>query len=151
MIHISYQNWIEQHSKKHSQIVAKLLQNNQNISDEEIIEYFSYDNMQKYENDFCPLYKENKKCHDIDELNCYLCGCPNFRLEDTKSHCNINSKYGAKITAKDGFIHQDCSGCGIPHQKTFIKKYFDRDWQKIMQNVINTNNIKDEEIKEQGK
>jgi len=38
-----------------------------NLSDDEIIKYFSYDNMVKNELDFCPLYKDNKKCHNIED------------------------------------------------------------------------------------
>ena len=52
------------------------------LSDEEVIAYFKFENMVKKEPDFCPLYKDNKKCHDMKELNCYLCACPNFRFDD---------------------------------------------------------------------
>ncbi|MCD6173729.1 MAG: hypothetical protein J7J96_08090, partial [Sulfurimonas sp.] len=95
----------------------------------------------KHENDFCPLYKDNKKCHDMESLNCYLCACPNFRFNDDGikkiedktqySFCNINSKYGKQGVYGDK-IHQDCSGCLIPHGKFYVKKQFDLDWKKIM-------------------
>ncbi len=129
---MSYKQWIEKHSLKHKKIMDKL----DLLNDDEIIEYFRYENMVKKEPDFCPLYKNNKKCHNIDDLNCYLCGCPNFRITDTKSYCNINSKYGSKTIGKDGFEHQDCSKCLIPHKETFIKKYFNRSWKNIMKNTI---------------
>ena len=45
---------------------------------DEVIEYFKFENMVKNEPDFCPLYKDNKKCHDMEDLNCYLCACPNL-------------------------------------------------------------------------
>ena len=125
---MSYKKWLQEHYKKHKSIVDKLI----NKSDDEIISYFEYDNMVKYEPDFCPLYKENKKCHDIKNLNCYMCGCSNFRLSNSKSYCSINSKYGKTINSKDGFIHQDCSACTIPHQYSFIKKNFDRNWKKMI-------------------
>ncbi len=38
--------------------------------------------MVEKENDFCLLYKDNKKCHDYEDLNCYLCACPYFRFDD---------------------------------------------------------------------
>ncbi len=129
---MSYQSWFEAHSIKHTNIVNKL----QTLSDVEIIEYFRYDNMVLKEPNFCPLYKDNKKCHDIEELNCYMCGCSNFRLTNTKSYCDIKSKDGSTITSKDGFEHQNCSKCHIPHQESFIKKYFNRDWKEMMSKVL---------------
>ncbi len=129
---MSYESWFENHAQKHKIIINKL----DHLSDDEIIEYFRYDNMVKKEIDFCPLYKDNKKCHDIKYLNCYLCGCSNFRLTSTKSYCDINSKYGGMIEGKDGFIHQNCSSCTIPHQKSFIKKVFNKDWEIMMKDVL---------------
>ena len=81
-------------------------------------------------------WRDNKKCHDIEELNCYLCTCPNFRLEKIKSTCAINSKDGGHIKAKDGFVHQDCSKCSVPHNKEYVKNNFHKDWQVIMKDVI---------------
>ncbi len=72
---MTYISWIENHSKKHQKLVQKLY----SLSENELIEYFLYENMQKNEPDFCLLYKENKKCHDMKNLNCYLCACPEFR------------------------------------------------------------------------
>lgn len=129
---MSYITWIKKHALKHAQIVKKL----EHLSDDEIIKYFVFDNMVKNEQDFCPLYKDNKKCHDMETLNCYLCACPLFRLNNQKSYCEINSKFGSEIIAKDGFIHQNCSNCNIPHKTSYIKKNFSRDWNKIMKDVL---------------
>ncbi len=129
---MSYKSWFENHAQKHKVIIDKL----QNLSDDEIIKYFRFDNMKEKELDFCPLYKDNKKCHDMEDLNCYLCGCSNFRLTDIKSYCSINSKNGSTIEGKDGFIHQDCSACTIPHKEKFIKKNFNRDWKIMMKDVL---------------
>ena len=129
---MSYKSWIESHTIKHKEVINRL----EHLSDDEIIEYFRFENMVKKEPDFCPLYKDNKKCHDIEDLNCYLCACPNFRVASTKSYCNINSKYGSSIKAKDGYIHQDCSKCSIPHKELYIKKNFNRNWAEIMKNSI---------------
>ncbi len=134
---MSYKEWFDNHAKKHKKIVDKLLACN--MDEDEIIEYFCYENMAKKEPDFCPLYKQNKKCHDMKELNCYLCACPNFRFDDEGlgiynehkllSKCIINN--GSTI-AYDGKIHHDCSPCTVPHHKSFVKKVFDFDWKKIM-------------------
>jgi hypothetical protein len=77
---MGYKNWFEAHAKKHTLIVNKL--RNKNYTKEQIISYFDFDSMLQNEPTFCPLYKENKKCHSIESLNCYLCACPNFRFSD---------------------------------------------------------------------
>jgi len=129
-----YKNWSVEHSIKHKKIVEKL----SHLSDDEIIAYFDYENMKEKEVDFCPLYAQNKKCHDIENLNCYLCACPNFRVTTTKSFCNVNSKYGSSITTKDGYIHQNCSKCAIPHGSIYIKAKFSIDWKSIMKNCFSS-------------
>jgi hypothetical protein len=136
---VSYISWFEQHSTKHKLIVDKLVL--QGLNKEEIIEYFDFDNMVKMENEFCPLYEEPKKCHDMESLNCYLCACPNFRFDDkgvekiedkTKySFCDIDSKDG-RVGVYGESIHQDCSKCGVPHHKNYVEKNFDLDWKKVM-------------------
>jgi len=134
---MSYESWHNEFANKHKKIVDKLIA--KNYTQEQIIDYFDFDNMVKEENDFCPLYKDNKKCHDMESLNCYLCACPNFRFNDAGikeyngkkilSQCDINN--GEKF-AGDNVIHQDCSSCTVPHHKSYIRKNFDLDWRKIM-------------------
>lgn len=134
---MTYKDWFLNHAKKHQDILKKL----ENKSSLEIIEYFKFENMQKNEIDFCPLYRENKKCHNIEDLNCYLCACPHFRFSDIGikktdnkvlySFCSIESKYGLTFEGDD-YIHQDCSNCNIPHKASFIKRNFKRDWLDIM-------------------
>jgi hypothetical protein len=116
----------------------------QNLSDDEVIAYFRFENMVEKEPDFCPLYLENKKCHDIEVLNCYLCACPNFRFNDVGfkkvnektlfSTCSINSKDGATFETDDA-IHQSCTACLVPHSETYINNNFSRDWFFSMKNV----------------
>jgi len=77
---MTYLSCFEEHAQKHEKIMNKLL--SKDFSKEQIIQYFDFDNMVKQEKDFCLLYKENKKCHDMQSLNCYLCACPNFRFND---------------------------------------------------------------------
>ncbi len=137
---MSYSRWFKEHGDKHRVILEKL----KDLDDDEIIKYFRFDNMVKNEPDFCPLYKDNKKCHNIELLNCYLCACPNFRFSDSGfgkqssktvySYCHINSKDGDRFET-DSDIHQDCSKCLVPHDEAYIKKYFSRDWFLSMQDV----------------
>jgi hypothetical protein len=136
---MGYNKWLREHAQKHKKIVEKLLK--KNLTQDGIIEYFDFENMKNKEVDFCPLYAKNKKCHDIEELNCYLCSCPNFRFSDSGikklddktqySYCNINSKDGRQGVYGNK-IHQDCSGCQVPHTKAYVAKHFDLDWSKIM-------------------
>ena len=136
---MGYAKWLREHAKKHKKIVEKLL--SKGLTKSEIIEYFDFDNMKEKERDFCPLYAQNKKCHDIKSLNCYLCSCPNFRFRDEGikkiedkiqcSYCNINSEDGRQGIYGNK-IHQDCSRCQVPHTKEYVAKHFDLEWTKIM-------------------
>ena len=137
---MTYNSWFESHGLKHQNIMKKL----EHLSDAEVVDYFKFENMVEKEPDFCFLYKEHKKCHEMEELNCYLCACPNFRFNDEGlskkesqvlySTCCIESKDGAQFVSGDT-IHQDCSGCTVPHHEEYIKKHFSRDWFEIMRNV----------------
>ena len=94
---------------------------------EEIADYFTYENMRKNHPDFCPLYKTNRKCHDLSdkELVCYFCACPYYDYEyydeEKKEYgrCKINSKYGKR----NKYGYWDCSDCLLPHRKKFVEIY----------------------------
>ena len=128
---MSYKSWHEEHSLKHKKIIDKL----SHLSDEEIIKYFDYNNMLVNEKEFCVLFKDNKKCHEMEDLNCYLCACPNFRVSEIKSFCSIDSKDGGSIE-HNGFTHQDCSSCTVPHSVNYIKNNFNRSWESCMKDTF---------------
>jgi len=111
----NYLKWRKEHKQKIDTIVNKL----SHLTKSELVDYFEYENMKINEPDFCPLYKDNKKCHNMEYLNCYFCACPFFEVTPTHSLCNINSKYGSTIKSPNGYIHQNCSNCTIPHTKHF--------------------------------
>ena len=137
---MSYNNWFNTHAEKHKAIMQKL----KDLSMDEVIRYFRFENMLKNEPDFCPLYKKKTKCHEMKILNCYLCACPHFRFSDigikTKntqiiySRCDINAKDGAVFESKTA-LHQDCSKCLLPHREAYIKKIFSREWCEMMKEV----------------
>lgn len=137
---MGYAQWVKEHAAAHKKIIDKLTK--RDYTKEQIIAYFDFENMCEQEPDFCPLYKEKRKCHDMQELNCYLCSCPNFRFKDEGikkindktqfSRCSIESKDGRQGVYGDA-IHQDCSKCSVPHHKNYVRKHFDLDWAKIMQ------------------
>nr|WP_321267425.1 hypothetical protein [uncultured Sulfurimonas sp.] len=134
---MKYTEWFDTHALKHKVIVEKLLK--RGCSNEEIVDYFDFENMLEKEIDFCPLYAKNKKCHDMDNLNCYMCACPNFRFNDDGidsynefkilSRCDINN---GKKFAGAGVIHQDCSSCSVPHHKSYVLKNFSLNWKEMM-------------------
>jgi len=138
-----YKKWFNEHAKKHQQIVEKLLE--KGLNKEQIIEYFDFEKMKLQEIEFCPLYSQNKKCHEMESLNCSFCACPNFRFDDAGvkkidekiqySLCNIDSKDGRQGVYGD-VIHQDCSKCSVPHHLSYVEKHFDLDWKKIMNNSM---------------
>jgi len=114
------------------------------LSIDEVIEYFRFDNMVEKEPDFCLLYAQNKKCHDVEHLNCYLCACPNFRFKEEGfgikhnrtlySTCSIDARAGGQFISDDA-IHQDCTKCLIPHSESYIANIFSRDWFEMMEGV----------------
>lgn len=137
---MSYKKWFDDHAHNHAKIIKKL--RDKNYSDEEIINYFEHSSMVKNEPDFCPLYKDNKKCHDIEYLSCFLCACPNFRFNDDGLHVNekghtVMSSCSINSTKSGIFLHEkkehlDCSNCIIPHTKKYVSKHFTEDWKEVM-------------------
>lgn len=137
---MTYSHWSQTHAAKHQAILSKLT----HLSDEEVVEYFRFENMVEKEKDFCLLYASNKKCHEIENLNCYWCACPYFRFNDVGlsmdgektlySVCSIDSKEGG-VFVSDYALHQDCTACLIPHGEKVIKKNFNRDWRITMEKV----------------
>ncbi len=141
---MTYLQWFEMHGNKHHHLTQKLIE--EGLSQDEIIAYFRFENMVEKEQGFCELYKTNTKCHDMKDLNCYLCACPNFRftmkpeVKDGKrihSHCSIDSQDGA-VFEHENNIHQDCSGCLVPHNEAYIAKHFNINWREIMKECTKT-------------
>jgi len=79
---------------------------------------FAYPDLKSQYPDFCPLFKKNKICHDMNplKLNCWDCFCPHYDRYFTNGKligkCQINSKDG-KYTNNIW----DCSNCLKPHIK----------------------------------
>ncbi len=128
---MSYFSWFESYLHKRTQIVTSLVE--KGYDKEAIIDYFVFENMTLCEQDFCPLYKTKQKCHQVDYLNCYFCGCPHFYFDESgilsqknvviKSQCHINSKKAKVFVDAYHNVHLDCSLCHVPHTKTFVHRY----------------------------
>ncbi|MDH5647148.1 MAG: hypothetical protein OEZ01_14145 [Candidatus Heimdallarchaeota archaeon] len=137
---MSYKSWFSKHGEKHRVIVDKLKA--KGFSKEGIVDYFCFDNMVSSEPDFCSLYAEKKKCHDVENLVCYLCACPLFRFNSTGiekvgnkivfSYCHVNSKFGNQGAFGDA-IHQDCSKCIVPHSRKYALQNYNENWFYIME------------------
>jgi hypothetical protein len=131
---MSYRKWFLAHAQKHKTVVERLVRDG--LPKEAIITYFRWENLRKKEPDFCPLFEESKKCHEMEQLNCYLCACPNFRFDDgvhkgRVSWCAIDSKEGSTMEHA-GCMHQDCSACTVPHHEKYITDSFEYDWLRVM-------------------
>ena len=127
---MSYEDWFLAHAAKHEKIIAKLLLKGYDKT--QIIEYFVYENLSVQEPHFCPLFKDNKRCHHTKELNCFFCGCPYFRFftqpqDNIYSFCNIKSKYGV-LKCYNNEYHQDCSNCKIPHLNDYVLRNYTLNW-----------------------
>ena len=135
---MTYTQWQQNHYHKHQNILRKLT----HLEDNEVIAYFRFENMVQKEPDFCYLYASHQQCHEMKRLNCYFCACPFFLFDDEGireeegkilySLCRIDAKEGTRFVSEKA-IHQDCSGCKVPHREGYIAKYFGRDWLACMQ------------------
>jgi len=133
---MTFSEWVTAHNKRVDVILEKL----KDSSVDEVFKYFNYDNMVEAEPDFCPLYKDNTKCHNVGSLNCLLCSCPFFKYSDNMpihfdmgvkvmSVCTINAKDAGTFT-NDRIQQCDCSGCLIPHNEHFVKMHLESTLRK---------------------
>ncbi len=123
---MTYKEWADSEAFRRGQIVLKLKTQGKSIID--IVDYFDYENMRVMEPTYCGLYIDCIKCHNIEELNCFFCGCPYFKFDDsgietkgeqvTYSTCTIDAIKGSEFITGNT-IHQDCTNCDIPHRKEF--------------------------------
>ena len=70
--------------------------------------------------DECICYQQNKPCHNIENLNCLFCFCPNYDLSFKEGKCKINSPKRKYIENHLGRI-LDCSDCDFPHKIDNVK------------------------------
>jgi Zn-finger protein len=105
-----------------------------------IIEHTSFEKRSKRDKSECPYYELEKPCHDIEDLNCLLCACPNYESDTLKGGCRINSSYG-KITEHENLPEGqvwDCSNCSIGHDKDFVKSWLEQNINYL--SLLNTKN-----------
>jgi Zn-finger protein len=82
----------------------------------------------------CPYYSTGSSCHpEIQELNCFLCACPNYESDKLIGGCKINSKKGKFYehqSLPEGKIW-DCSDCSINHRPSEIRNYLTENIDKL--------------------
>jgi len=101
-----------------------------------MIEYMSFEKRSKRDSSQCPYYQKNppEPCHDIEELNCLLCACPNYQSEKLEGGCEIDSKKGKyhhHEKLPEGKIW-DCSDCKINHSPKEIEKYLLKNLERLI-------------------
>ena len=83
---------------------------------EDLIEEHSFDKLKDKNPGVCPCYEQNRKCHDVEELNCFFCYCPKYDRSTPEGKCKINSPEGKYVETAEG-KKLDCSDCTLPHIK----------------------------------
>ena len=126
---MTYKEWANTEDIRRGELVARL--KGLGKTTKEISDYFDFDNMKIMEPNYCELYKTNTKCHNMEKLNCFFCGCPYFVYNDEGlevidgviiySKCSIDDILGNQIETIDG-LHHDCSKCCIPHHQAFVNR-----------------------------
>ena len=86
-----------------------------------LIEEYDFESRKKSHSEECICYKQNKKCHNLEKLNCFFCFCPHYDIEKEKGGCKINSSKGKYIKQGDKEIF-DCSNCDYPHKRNNVKE-----------------------------
>jgi Zn-finger protein len=89
---------------------------------DKLISEWNFEVRKKYHPKECTCYSQDKKCHNIKDLNCLFCLCPHYYLNVEEGGCKINSSKGKFIDTPNGKIW-DCSDCYFLHKPENIKKY----------------------------
>ena len=94
----------------------------------------SFKNRSKRDPSQCPYYQKEppQPCHDIEDLNCFLCACPNYNSNILKGGCNINSKKGGYNNLPEGKVW-DCSNCKINHTPKEVEEYLLKNLERLVE------------------
>lgn len=86
-----------------------------------LIEEWDFEKRKGTHPEECICYTQNKKCHNIENLNCLFCYCPNYDMSVKEGTCRISS-VKVKYVDKHEKKILDCTDCDFPHKKENIKK-----------------------------
>lgn len=87
---------------------------------DKIIEEWNFNKRKETNPEECICYQQNKPCHNIENLNCLLCFCPNYDTSVKEGKCRINAPKRKYIDNCEGKI-LDCSDCDFPHKRKNVK------------------------------
>ncbi len=111
---------------------AKILLTYENIK--EIIQETSFKIRSKKHPDKCPYYKTNTQCLKLEnnqELNCFLCACPNYYSE-LPGACKIKNPENKAVYIINEFGEiLDCSRCLIPHLPETVEKFLKKNIRRL--------------------
>lgn len=96
---------------------------------ERIIKKFNFSKRSKEHPEECPCYT-TEPCHDMDEeeLNCFLCYCPEYDKSKPEGGCKLNNPEGkgfffGRPGNKISEEIWDCSNCTYPNREETVEKY----------------------------
>ena len=120
-------NPLEQWRTEHIRKVKKIIREN-NLTGEQIPQFFLYDNLRERYPDFCPLFEKDKLCHagvEREKFCCLFCACPFYdhQLWDEENKifggCRINSRFGRRNEAG----YWDCTNCVFVHNIDWVRAH----------------------------
>jgi Zn-finger protein len=89
-----------------------------------LLDEFNYEKRRLEHPDECPC-NGSSPCHDIKDLNCLFCYCPNYNTEDIEGGCKIGNPEGAGYWFEHEGLPKgkvwDCSNCAYPHRTENVK------------------------------
>jgi Zn-finger protein len=91
---------------------------------QKISEDWSFEKRSKEHQNECPCYTKGK-CHQLEDLNCFFCYCPEYDLTIQEGGCKIGNPKGKWFYHKDLPKRKiwDCSDCDYPHKPQNIVNY----------------------------
>jgi len=100
---------------------------------DEIVEHLSCDIRKLEYPGRCPYYASGKGCHDLEDLNCFLCACPNYESERLEGGCKINSEGGKWHYHENLPLGRvwDCSDCEINHTSGEVREYIEKNFDEL--------------------
>jgi len=95
-----------------------------------IVNEFDYEKRRKEHPHECPC-NSSEPCHNLEELNCFLCFCPWYESEKPEGGCKVGNPLGRGHYFERGGHSTsdriwDCSDCTYPHKKETVRQYLIR-------------------------
>lgn len=88
---------------------------------------------QKHPNE-CPYYEKRTSCHNIEDLNCFLCICPEYSSDKDEGGCKLNhqsGKWHSPYPYSQSRRVWDCSDCPFPHFPTYVEQYLRKNLEEL--------------------